>query len=84
MVLQDSKIFKAAYQIGHLNIIWLSSNSTICLLPWTASLSAEAPSQAMPAIAPLKLMNLHLGWTQPHPFYLVCIPCCVWFVLCEA
>ena len=77
-------LFKATYQIRGVGLIGLSSNSTVCLLSWTADLSAGAPSQTMPAIALLKLMNLHPGWTQPRPSSFVCILCLVWFVLCEA
>lgn len=77
-------LFKATYQIGCVGLIGLSSNSTVFLLSWTADLSAGAPSQTMLAIALLKLMNLHQGWTQPYPSPLVCFLCLVWFVLCEA
>lgn len=77
-------LFKATYQIGCVVLIGLSSSSTICLPSWAASLSAGAPSQTMPAIALLKLMNLHPSWTQPHPSSFVYILCLVWFVFCKA
>lgn len=77
-------LFKAAYQIGCVGLMGLSSNSTACLLSWSAGLSAGAPSQTVPAIAPLKLRNLRPGQAQPCPSSFVCVLCLVWFVLCEA
>lgn len=77
-------LFKAMYQIGCVGLMGLSSNSTACLLSWSANLSAGAPSQNMPATVSLKLRNLSPGPTQPCPSSFVCILCLVWFVLCEA
>lgn len=76
-------LFKATYQIGRVGLIRLSSNSTVCLLSWTADLSAGISSQTVPAVAPLKLMDLHPGWTQPRPSS-VRVLCLNWLVLCEA
>lgn len=58
-------LFKALYQIGCVGLMGLSSNSTACLLSWSAGLSAGAPSQTMPAIALLKHRNLAQARLSP-------------------